>query len=257
MACSPTDASADEYVAGAGSTASNTLSNKRISSITQDRHGHIWIGTFRGLNRYDSHEYHQYFCSNADNAGLPDNQIQCLHTDLSGRLWVGTVNGICRYQDDDSFKFIPMYGVKSQNIVQILESRSGRIIINTADAISIYNPESECFESRLTVYSDDWKYISRAYVSQDDRLWVIGDKIYCYNIDTFRLECSVPVPEGGGFTSGCMTPEGNIWMSHDGKLSIFSTSHESFVRSLLPLPHTLNYPPQISPKYSFAPGTFS
>ena len=242
MACSPADASADEYVAGAGSTASNTLSNKRISSITQDRHGHIWIGTFRGLNRYDSHEYHQYFCSNADNAGLPDNQIQCLHTDLSGRLWVGTVNGICRYQDDDSFKFIPMYGVKSQNIVQILESRSGRIIINTADAISIYNPESECFESRLTVYSDDWKYISRAYVSQDDRLWVIGDKIYCYNIDTFRLECSVPVPEGGGFTSGCMTPEGNIWMSHDGKLSIFSTSHESFV----PLPAAIATHPELS-----------
>lgn len=173
---------------------SNSLSNNRIQAITQDRQGHIWIGTFRGLNKYDSHEYHQYFCGGDDSAGLPDNQISSMLTDKSGKLWVGTVNGICRYQDDDTFLKIPIYGVRSYNVTQILESRSGRIIINTADALSVYKPDSDCFESRLTVYSNDWEYITRAFISPDDRLWVTGDRLYCYDMDSFKLEGSYPMP---------------------------------------------------------------
>ena len=207
---------------------STTLSNNRVTAIAQDSQGHIWLGTFRGLNRYDSHEYHQYFCSSDDNTGLPDNQIQCLHSDRSGRLWIGTVNGICRYREDDSFDYIPVYGVKSYNIVQILESRSGKILINTADAISLYNSDSQCFESRLAVYSNDLKYVSMAFISPDDRLWVFGDKLYCYNIDSFRVEatyelsCGIPV-------AGCMSPDGRIWLATDRGLGIFSTASESFI----------------------------
>ncbi|MGM9792403.1 MAG: two-component regulator propeller domain-containing protein [Candidatus Cryptobacteroides sp.] len=214
--------------------ASATLSNNRVTAIAQDSRGHIWLGTFRGLNRYDSHEFHQYFCSSNDNTGLPDNQIQCLHSDRSGRLWIGTVNGICRYRDDDSFDYIPIYGVKSYNIVQILESRSGKILINTADAISLYNAESGCFESRLAVYSNDWQYLLGAFISPDDRLWVFGDRLYCYNIDSFRLEASFELTSGNP-TAGCMYPDGNIWFSTDKGLSIFSTGSESFI----PLPQQL------------------
>ncbi|MGM9748566.1 MAG: two-component regulator propeller domain-containing protein, partial [Candidatus Cryptobacteroides sp.] len=218
-----------------GSITSNTLSNKRVTAITQDAQGHIWIGTFRGLNRYDSHEYHQYFCSSDDNTGLPDNQIQSLYKDSSGKLWVGTVNGICRYQDDDSFKFIPVYGVQSNNIVQIFESSKGKILINTADAISIYKPEADCFESRLAVYSHDWEYVSKAFISPDDRLWVFGDKLYCYNIDSFRVESTFEFPQGS-LVTGCMTPNGDIWLSTNTGLSIFSTALETFI----PIPATVS-----------------
>lgn len=215
---------------------SNSLSNNRIQAITQDRQGHIWIGTFRGLNKYDSHEYHQYFCGGDDSSGLPDNQISSIFTDKSGKLWVGTVNGICRYQDDDTFLKIPIYGVRSYNVTQILESRSGRIIINTADALSVYKPESDCFESRLTVYSNDWEYITRAFISPDDRLWVAGDRLYCYDMDSFKLEGSYPMPPPGTVNSSCMTQDGNIWMSTNEGICIFSTAYECY----LPLPASIS-----------------
>ena len=68
----------------------NELSNSRVQCIAEDADGYLWIGTFRGLNRYDGHEYHQYFCT-FDSLGLPDNQIQSLLCDQQGRLWVATV----------------------------------------------------------------------------------------------------------------------------------------------------------------------
>ena len=52
------------------------LSNQKVTSICEDAEGHIWIGTLRGLNRFDAHEYHQYFCNDHDSTSLPDNQIQ-------------------------------------------------------------------------------------------------------------------------------------------------------------------------------------
>lgn len=40
------------------------ISNQQITSFEEDAQGHVWIGTFRGLNKYNVHEYHQYFCTN-------------------------------------------------------------------------------------------------------------------------------------------------------------------------------------------------
>lgn len=210
-----------------GSLSSEVLSNDRITAISQDSQGHIWIGTFRGLNRYDSHIFHQYFCSSDENAGLPDNQIQSLLTDRSGRLWVGTVNGICRYCDDDSFRFVPVYGAKSFNVLQILESHNGVIVINTADAICVYKPESDCFESRLSIYSNNWATVSKAFISPDDRLWMVGDRLYCYNMDSFRLEGSYELP-GKSVASCIMATDGKIWIGQECGLCVFDTAAEQF-----------------------------
>ena len=215
-------------ISSASTEISDALSNDRITAITQDMQGHIWIGTFRGLNKFDSHAYHQYFCGTDEPNALPDNQIRCLHTDVSGRLWVGTVNGICRYRDDDSFETIPAYGIQSKNVGQILETRSGKLLINTSDAISLYKPESDCFESIITVYSRALKYITAAYVSPDDRLWILGDRLYCFDTGNFHMLNSYLLPQEE-LLSACMTPDGSIWMSFEDGMYLFSVARESFV----------------------------
>lgn len=66
----------------------NDLSNQKVTAIAEDTQGHIWIGTFRGLNKNNVHDYHQYFCTD-DSLGLPDNQITHLLRDSKNRFWVG------------------------------------------------------------------------------------------------------------------------------------------------------------------------
>ena len=100
------------------------LSNTRVQCIAEDAAGQLWIGTFRGLNRYDGHEYHQYFCT-FDSLGLPDNQIQSLLCDNKGRLWVATVNGICRYTKQDNFEKIAMQ-TGNRNARNMLMNTQGR-----------------------------------------------------------------------------------------------------------------------------------
>ncbi len=116
----------------------NDLSNQKVTAIAEDTQGHIWIGTFRGLNKNNVHDYHQYFCTD-DSLGLPDNQITHLLRDSKNRFWVGTVNGVCLYTDKDNFRIIPIEA-DNKNVRQILEDRNGRIFFNTGFQLYAYHP---------------------------------------------------------------------------------------------------------------------
>lgn len=60
------------------------ISNHNIQAITEDANGQIWLATFRGLNRYDGHQFYQYFYA-ADSTGLPDNNVLDLLVDSRKR----------------------------------------------------------------------------------------------------------------------------------------------------------------------------
>ena len=51
------------------------ISNQQVNAFAEDAQGHIWIGTFRGLNKYDAYEFQQYYCTD-DSLGPQDNQIR-------------------------------------------------------------------------------------------------------------------------------------------------------------------------------------
>ncbi len=118
----------------------NALSNCNVSSIVEDAKGFIWVGTFRGLNRFDGQEYHQYFCTD-DSTGLCDNQVKALLADSRKRLWVGTVNGICRYTEQDNFVRIPVK-TDNKNFIKLSEDRQGRVFAYNRDGALLYDEES-------------------------------------------------------------------------------------------------------------------
>jgi signal transduction histidine kinase/ligand-binding sensor domain-containing protein len=67
-------------------------SNPTVTALAQDEDGYLWIGTRRGLNRYNGSTYKIY--SLADSTGLSSDRIFSLCPDTDGRLWVGTENGL-------------------------------------------------------------------------------------------------------------------------------------------------------------------
>lgn len=108
VACRSSDQHSERCAGTESPLVSNDISNQQIKAIAEDAQGHIWLGTFRGLNKYNAHEYQQYFCTD-DSLSLPDNQIQDLMLDSKKRLWIATVNGPCLYTDQDDFRRLPMF----------------------------------------------------------------------------------------------------------------------------------------------------
>jgi len=70
------------------------LSNNSVNAIAQDRAGHLWIGTSRGLNRFNGSAFKPYLHMQGDSLALFDDYVSAMVYDSGERLWVGTPSGI-------------------------------------------------------------------------------------------------------------------------------------------------------------------
>ena len=77
-------------------TTENGLPSNTTYSVYRDSKGFLWIGTDKGVVRYNGIEFEKF---NTDD-GLPDNDIFFFLEDHEGRLWLSTYNGeLCFYND--------------------------------------------------------------------------------------------------------------------------------------------------------------
>ena len=119
---------------------SDVLSNQRVNAFAEDADGHIWIATFRGLNQYNVHEYHQFFCT-SDTLGLPDNEINDIYCSRSGRLWVATADGVAYRTDAGDFRRVPLPG-SDLNVRHILEAKDGSMLFSNSETLFRYDEEA-------------------------------------------------------------------------------------------------------------------
>ena len=197
------------------------LSNQRVNAFAEDTDGHIWIGTFRGLNKYTIHDYHQYFCPD-DTLGLPDNQITSLHRSSDGLLWIGTANGVAQRLDDGTFRRIPMEE-KNLGISEIIETRDGKMLFNAAGRLFRYDEASGHIVSAIPDYGG-----YSTLVGADGRIWTSTLlELRCF--DAADLSPVGTWPTRHMVYHIAMSATGEIWLSGMGEISIFDPRTERWL----------------------------
>ena len=194
---------------------SDHLSNQRVNAFAQDPDGHIWLATGRGLDKFDSHDYYQYYCSD-DTLSLPDNQVSTVFIQRSGRLWAGTMNGAAWRTDQDRFHRIRM-PADSRNVTAILEDREGNLLLQGGSKLFRYD---EAGDTVVTVVRELGTFGSPALaLDRNNRLWVNGGaSVTRYDAADFSRSESVPTP----FVCYHLCDAGNdeLWLSGMGGLGI-------------------------------------
>ncbi len=97
------------------------LSSLNVTTIAQDQHQLVWIGTSAGINVYDGENFMQFSHDSRDTTALPDDYINVLHRDRTGRMWIGTQNGLARYEGGCRFSRVGLPGSQG-NIVRIADA---------------------------------------------------------------------------------------------------------------------------------------
>lgn len=189
------------------------LSNRRIHSIVQDADGYIWLGTFRGLNRFNAHEFYQYFHTERPTS-LTDNQVTHLFNDSRGWLWIATVGGINRYTDSDNFVRVP-FGGGHNYTSRIFEAPDGRIYAVSLNRLGVYNPDTDSFDICLTEPEATFYPFSYVdgFAGLRGRLWLILDNtIFVYDKDTYAPVATLPV--GSTISGAYMDPrKTTLWLA--------------------------------------------
>ena len=135
-------------------TSNSDISYDGISKIMQDSRGFIWIGTFKGLNRYDGSRFVTYY---KEQLGLDSDFIHTIIEDKEGNLWIGTDTGVTRYICDkaafERFDMVSDKGTTPRNKVTFLYcDAKGRIwIVANYQGCFCYDPHT----MSLINYRDD------------------------------------------------------------------------------------------------------
>ena len=126
----------------------------RVNSILKDKNGFLWVGTEKGLNRFDGSLFKNYLNHSNKNQTTISNNIICLVEDSLHNIWVGTDKGISRYDiRADSFAhFLP------DNTSAAFDQS---IIPFWATADQVYCLESDTLITAYNVFTLQKKRLSR------------------------------------------------------------------------------------------------
>ncbi len=113
-------------------------------ALAQDGDGFIWIGTQRGLARWDGYRMRNFLYDARDPNSLPADFVQSLHVDQQGRLWVGTSNAGAAMYDKANERFVRYpagpKGLSSAAVNAIASDGHGGIWFGTADGLDYLDP---------------------------------------------------------------------------------------------------------------------
>ncbi len=161
------------------------LPETQVNAVAQTADGFLWLGTRRGLVRYDGLRFELW--ATADSGAMASEWINSLASDRRGRVWVGTTRGLVRI-DPGKPQPTPASTIPAENIWALLEDRSGQVWVGTATAL--YRSDGDGFR-RIGGTGGGPVYA----LSQDSagRIWFGGRGQF----GTVNADSAVLLPEAG------------------------------------------------------------
>lgn len=215
-------------------TISDNISNQTIHAFAEDDNGHVWIATFRGLNKFDGQRYYQYF-STDDSTGLADNNIMDVMIDAKRRVWVGTVSGVCLYTAQNTFERIPAND-QNKNFVQVISSQRGRVFAFNVSSVFEYEERLHRFVRRIGKMDPQKTFTGRIAIDINDVLWhAYGNQLTAYTISDWRHKRNYRLPSGFFIMNANLLDGDKLWLTGSAGAVCFDTRQ----RTSLSLPENL------------------
>ena len=152
------------------------LSYDSVREIFQDSRGYVWIGTYKGLSRYDGTRFKNY---DRGDFGVTSDFINVIREDLDGNLWIGTDNGVVVYDytDDLFFRLADMVpgqdNVPDDRIFAIERNSAGEMWISSRDrGLYSYVPQSRQLCHHPMSESEAVNNIYRIAIDRNDNLYL-------------------------------------------------------------------------------------
>lgn len=116
-----------------------TVVSGKYTGFCQDKDGFIWIGTSRGLLRFDGNAYDVYRHEDSGEGSLSDSRILDVLCDTSGRIWVATCNGLNLYlPDSDSFMVVPLPNKTFYGYIIAMDEQIDGTLAFVASGVGLY-----------------------------------------------------------------------------------------------------------------------
>ncbi len=214
------------------------LSQRSVIKIIQDDYGYLWFGTRYGLNRFDGHNFKNYYYNANNENSLSDSWITSLLKDSKGNLWVGTSNGFCKYvYENDNFIRIQEKGkyFKGQIFDLIEDEENNDIWISSDNGFWQFNKTNNSFKKVVSNNHFSKIVLSTIKLSQDSFLICTDSYIDLYNKKTNSLKHfkypngHSPIKIKNNNVTLYLDSNKKIWLGYNGGLAFFDPDKDEFV----------------------------
>ena len=242
-------------------TVDQGLSHSDGMAVAQDHAGFIWVGTNRGIDRYDGYSLKQYALPINPRNGISGNRIRALLVAPDGRLWAGTERaGLGLYDatadqllNFDEDQAPPAYRPLMQRLAQssvtsLAIDRRARLWVGTAaDGVFVlaFDPQGRLTTLRQVPnpQGPGTYQVSSLVTDAEGKIW----------IGTFNAGLRVVRPENPDLTAEPtavtalvrvlhIDRRGDLWIGMDQQVLWVSAANRRTVRELLAHPQSQTYP---------------
>ena len=160
----------------------NTISNNNVREMIWGKDEHIWIGTFKGLNRLSpsQQKFEHFFHNPSISTSLSHSSVRSVFMDERNSLWVGTYFGGISFLDEKNNRFTNIKQHQnsiSNNIVSCFEEdKLGNWWVGTeGGGLNYYNRTTKKFKTYIhdpnnttSIASNNIKHL----LLDDNQLWI-------------------------------------------------------------------------------------
>ena len=201
----------------------------QIVALAQTRDGHLWIGTARGLFRFDGVRFERYAPSAGDT--LPSHNVHALMATADGGLWLSTRSGLAFLKDGRMRAFTSPDDVPRAWVAAFAADHDGRVWAATLQGLALRSG------SRWLEIGADWNVgrgrVGSLLVDRVGTLWAsIESKLWSLRRGSQRFEDS-GIEATVGVRGLSESSDGAIWLAErfrsvrplrDGKHQLLSAN---------------------------------
>ncbi|HMQ49477.1 MAG TPA: two-component regulator propeller domain-containing protein [Saprospiraceae bacterium] len=167
-------------------TAKEGLSDNQVQCVFRDKLGYLWVGTAKGLNRFDGYQFKTYL-PDAQNRqkSIGNENIQDIGQDEGGAIWIASTNGLHVF--DPRTETFRAWKNTGRNDGSLPNSLIWSFYIESPEALwlacdnrdlCLFNPKKETFKTYPWKSYLDWAVPEKAHLDYKTifQVWPISEQ---------------------------------------------------------------------------------
>jgi ligand-binding sensor domain-containing protein len=216
-------------------TTTDGLNSNNAYSIVEDQEGIIWVGTNKGLNRFNGKSFentpivfkNSFITPNYSNNSSPtENSVWSMMVDKKGTLWLGTDDGVYCYSEKVFARFLNNYSIENKDSLQlkgifsILETSDESIWFTACQSEGISKFDGKIL-SNVIPYKDV-RRTDRVIQDKNGNLWFacVFKGVGLYDGKTFTQNV-FNEKSNNGPSNILEDAKGNIWFNSQNGLNYY------------------------------------
>jgi ligand-binding sensor domain-containing protein len=198
------------------------LLQSQVVAITEDTKGYLWLGTHRGIFKYDGKRFQPY----STNEGLAGKLVSAIIEDNNGDLWIGTSNGVTKFNGETFTKTFTIDDGLSDNNVQVLlaDNQNNIWVGLSSRGLNLIRNDSIIQNPLVWPTNGGVNNIQALLEDEMGRKWVGTTNGLYVNESSNTLEKIEALPDNVVIFSIVQDHSGHIWLGTDRGVYIYDGS---------------------------------